>query len=76
MYLYIIMENNHRLQMLYQKNNFNNHKICQLDCIFKCCKCKKNNTLIPQHSFSFQFCLFCGTPNAVKREMNEVKNLR
>jgi len=36
---------NHRLQMLYQKTEFNSHNICQLNGIFKCCKCKKNISL-------------------------------
>ena len=70
------MKNNHRLQMLYQKNDFNNHLICQLNSIFKCSKCKKNNTLMVETNNNVQFCLFCGTPNLVKREMNEVKTLK
>lgn len=66
------MKTNHRLQILYQKNDFNNHKICQLDSIFKCCKCKKNNTTMVEKNEISQLCLFCGTPNLVKRE-NKVK---
>ena len=58
---------NHRLQMLYQKTDFNHHKICQLEGIFKCCKCKKNNVSKTEH---MQFCLFCGTPNVVKINKN------
>jgi hypothetical protein len=53
---------NNRLQMLYQKTDFNNHKICQLNGIYKCCKCKKNNNVIVD---LIQICLFCGTPNKV-----------
>ena len=53
---------NNRLQMLYQKTDFNHHKICQLNGIYKCCKCKKNNNVFPN---SIQICLFCGTPNQV-----------
>jgi len=58
--------NNHRLQILYQKTDFNSSKICQLDGIFKCCKCKKNNSLIFHTYSEIQLCLFCGTPNLVK----------
>lgn len=54
---------NNRLQMLYQKTEFNHHKICQLNGIYKCCKCKKNNNI--SNILSFQICLFCGTPNQV-----------
>jgi len=57
---------NNRLQMLYQKTEFNNHKICQLNGIYKCCKCKKNNSLIQSSIQSVQYCSFCGTPNSVK----------
>ena len=53
---------NNRLQMLYQKTDFNHHKICQLNGIYKCCKCKKNNIILPN---LIQICLFCGTPNKV-----------
>jgi len=59
--------NNRRLQLLYQKTNFNSHKICQLYNIFKCCKCKKNNTIVMDENQIFQLCIFCGTPNAVKK---------
>ncbi len=65
------MKTNHRLQILYQKNDFNNHKICQLDSIFKCCKCKKNNTIMVETNAISQLCLFCGTPNLVKTEKHK-----
>ena len=55
-----------RKEILYQKTDFNSHLICQFPTIFKCCKCKRNNT-INQNCLS-QACLFCGTPNYVKRE--------
>lgn len=61
------MNNNHRLQMLYQKTDFNSHKICQLKTVFKCCKCKKNNSIMVEHNIFVQLCLFCGTPNAIKK---------
>jgi hypothetical protein len=60
---------NNRLQILYQKTQFNSHKICQLNGIFKCCKCRKNNNIILDSNISFQLCLFCGTPNDVKKYM-------
>ena len=56
--------NNHRQQMLYQKTDFNSCRICQLNGIYKCCKCKKNNTISDN---KIQTCLFCGTPNQVKK---------
>lgn len=59
--------NTHRVQMLYQKTDFNSYKICQLNGIFRCCKCKKNNTLLVNSNNLVQFCLFCGTPNNVKK---------
>jgi hypothetical protein len=68
--------NNHRLQMLYQKTDFNSHKVCQLDGVFKCCKCKKNNSLMVRTDSLVQFCLFCGTPNQVKKELDSIKNIR
>jgi hypothetical protein len=61
------MEKNHRNQIMYQKTEFNNNLICQLNCIFKCCKCKRNNTIIVEETSLSQFCLFCGTPNFIKR---------
>ena len=54
---------NRRQQIMYQKTDFNSHKICQLQSIFKCCKCKKNNTCVT--NTNSQPCLFCGTPNFV-----------
>ena len=60
------MENNKRKQILYQKTDFNNHLICQLPTIFKCCKCKRNNSCDILNETLAQSCLFCGTPNYVK----------
>lgn len=68
--------NNHRLQMLYQKTDFNASKICQLNGIFKCCKCKKNNSIMINQNNAVQLCLFCGTPNLVKKEFNLIKNIK
>jgi len=68
--------NNHRLQMLYQKTDFNTSKICQLNGVFKCCKCKKNNSLIVEPNVNVQLCLFCGTPNQVKKEITSIKNIK
>ena len=62
------MNDNYRLQMLYQKTDFNPSKICQLNGIFKCCKCKKNNSMMVEPNNLVQLCLFCGTPNLVKRD--------
>jgi len=62
------MEINKKNQMLYQKTEFNNHLICQLSSIFKCCKCKRNNNIMVSEGVLSQNCLFCGTPNYVKRE--------
>ena len=56
---------NHKLQILYQKTDFNHHKICQLNNIFKCCKCKKNNSVVGNNQI--QQCTFCGTPNYTKK---------
>jgi hypothetical protein len=61
------MNNNNRLQKLYQKTEFNNHKICQLSSVFKCCKCRKNNSVMVEPNILVQMCLFCGTPNHVKK---------
>jgi hypothetical protein len=55
-----------RKQMLYQKTNFNHHSICQLPTIFKCGKCKRNNSIIPNNTSVSQNCMFCGMPNYVK----------
>jgi hypothetical protein len=68
--------NNNRIQILYQKTDFNHHKICQLPGIFKCCKCKKNNSLITNDNRNIQYCLFCGIPNNIKKEIDIVKNIR
>ena len=62
------MENDKRKQILYQKTEFNNHKICQLPNIFKCSKCKRNNSCDLRIHAQAQLCLFCGNPNYVKRE--------
>ncbi len=59
--------NKNRLQILYQKTDFNHHQICQLQNIFKCCKCKKNNSIMVKHNELVQNCLFCGTPNYIKK---------
>lgn len=67
---------NNRLQILYQKTDFNHHQICQLQGIFKCCKCKKNNYLMVDQNKDVQLCLFCGMPNYVKNNINAVKNIR
>lgn len=67
---YYMNNNNNRLQMLYQKTEFNHHKICQLNGIYKCCKCKKNNLI---NENSIQVCLFCGTPNQVKSDIERFK---
>jgi hypothetical protein len=61
--------NKTRLQILYQKTEFNHHQICQLPGIFKCCKCKKNNTVLVKHNEKAQQCLFCGIPNYVKNDI-------
>lgn len=60
-------KNDKRKQILYQKTDFNRHLICQLPSIFKCCKCKRNNNINSKELLS-QYCLFCGTPNYIKRE--------
>jgi len=60
------MNNKHRLQMLYQKTDFNHHKICQLNGIFRCSKCKKNNSIMVEPNVYVQLCLFCGMPNDIK----------
>jgi hypothetical protein len=68
--------NNNRLQILYQKTEFNHHQICQLQGIFKCCKCKKNNSMMVKPDEKVQLCLFCGMPNNVKNNINAIKNIR
>lgn len=67
--------NNHRLQILYQKTDFNRHQICQLNNVFKCCKCKKNNSLMVESNNLVQLCLFCGTPNSIKNLINSMKSI-
>ena len=67
---------NNRLQILYQKTDFNHHKICQLQGIFKCCKCKKNNNLMVKQDETVQLCLFCGMPNNVKNNIAAIKNIK
>jgi hypothetical protein len=68
------MQNDKRKEMLYQKTEFNNSLICQLPTIFKCSKCKKNNTIQITNNIDInsktlgQNCLFCGNPNYIKRE--------
>jgi hypothetical protein len=59
--------NKNRLQILYQKTEFNHHQICQLQSIFRCCKCKKNNSILVKPDEKVQYCLFCGMPNYVKK---------
>ena len=68
--------NNIRLQILYQKTDFNHHKICQLQGIFKCSKCKKNNSLMVDATTLVQLCLFCGMPNNVKKNIDSIKNIK
>ena len=63
----IVKQNNHKNQIIYQKTDFNTHKICQLSNIFKCCKCKKNNNILVELNILSQFCIFCGTPNYIKK---------
>lgn len=64
-------KNDAKKQIQYQKTEFNSHLICQLPGIFKCCKCKKNNTVLVRHGVLSQYCLFCGTPNYVKSEIKK-----
>jgi hypothetical protein len=59
------MENKHRKQIVYQKTQFNSYLICQLPCIFKCSKCKKNNNILVEKDVISQNCLFCGMPNYI-----------
>ena len=59
--------NDQKKQVLYQKTDFNSYLICQLPCIFKCCKCKKNNSILVEKTVKSQLCLFCGTPNYVNQ---------
>jgi hypothetical protein len=57
-------KNDKRKQIMYQKTEFNNSSICQLSNIFRCNRCKKNNT-IQTNTNVFQLCLFCGNPNYI-----------
>jgi hypothetical protein len=66
------MENNKRKEILYQKTAFNNHLICQFSNIFKCCKCKKNNTVFIINNNLSQNCIFCGTPNYIKKREKSI----
>jgi len=58
-------KNDKRKEILYQKTEFNNHLICQLPGVFKCCKCKRNNSTIVDKNTISQLCLFCGNPNYI-----------
>jgi hypothetical protein len=62
-----MIKNDKRKQILYEKTDFNNHNICQLSTVIKCCKCKKNNSVITFNSL-IQNCIFCGTPNYVNKK--------
>ena len=56
-----------RKQIIYQKTDFNQSYICMLNTVFKCSKCKKNNTIIKNsNSIKSQNCLFCGNPNYIE----------
>jgi hypothetical protein len=54
---------NKRIQMANQKTEFNNSLICQFPNIFKCSKCKHNNSINNLTNHIYQLCLFCGNPN-------------
>ena len=60
------MNNIKKTQTIYQKTDFNNNLICQMPGVYKCCKCKRNNSVSHVNLIS-QNCLFCGTPNYVKK---------
>lgn len=67
------MVNNKRNIFINTKNDFNHYHISQLSNIYKCCKCKRNNSILGDINnsncgASYLFCLFCGTPNYVKRD--------
>jgi hypothetical protein len=62
------MNEKQRLQHQYQKTEFNNSKICMLSTIFKCSKCKHNNTINKLSGVIYQHCLFCGNPNYIKKQ--------
>jgi hypothetical protein len=57
-------KNDKRKQIIYQKTDFNNASICQLNNIMKCGKCKKNNMIVNDR-LAYQLCLFCGNPNYI-----------
>ena len=57
-----------RKQIIYQKTEFNNSAICQLPNIFKCSKCKHNNT-IQNINILYHNCLFCGNPNFISNKL-------
>jgi hypothetical protein len=48
-----------------EKSTNNIGFIYKLSNIFKCNKCKKNNSII-NDKLVFQNCLFCGNPNYIK----------
>lgn len=62
------MEKNARNEMRYNKTDFNNYLICQFSNVFKCSKCKRNNSITNQLESLSQNCMFCGNPNYIKRE--------
>jgi hypothetical protein len=61
------MDNIKKKQIIYQKTEFNSNLICQMPGIFKCCKCKRNNSIMVLSTILSQNCLFCGTPNYIKK---------
>lgn len=65
--------NKNREQIIYQKTEFNNHKIRQLRNIFQCCKCKKNNFIMIN---PVQLCMICGTPNYTTKQMYLNNNIK
>lgn len=62
------MEINKNKQLIYQKNEFNRSLICMLPNIFKCSKCRHNNTIQFQSTLISQKCLFCGNPNYIRKK--------
>ena len=63
---HIIMDRNNinnRKQLISQKTEFNRSLICHLPNIFKCSKCKHNNTVHISSQMIYQICMFCGNPN-------------
>jgi hypothetical protein len=61
------MDNIQKKQIKYQKTDFNYSKICMFPNIFKCSRCKHNNTIQPKAGIIYQNCLFCGNPNYIKK---------